>query len=228
MVSAYTSYKAIVDAEMPTPRIEWSTLSHNPAIHHFYESAFFTARFNGVTYSFVGGCIPVGEGFGWHIDQRDGPVHRQSVRRERIVANGATWPAARAAFAIAWEAICETEREQVAARNYGGAVIILSNRENDARLRGVAARGGAWRLTPPFNEDIYEYEARASDLRIVVECALKFPAQAVSFRAFGSSSDGPTRTLILPSTSPLPMTITMTSENGMVTKRYLFNIQKVT
>ena len=227
MVSPYASFKATVDAEMPTPGIEWSALPHNPDIHHFYESAFYTALFNGVTYSFVGGCVPAGEGFAWHIDQREGPVHRQSVRRERIVANGATWPEARAAFVTAWEAICETARGEVAARNFGGATIIRSNQDNDARLRGVVARGGAWRLTPAFNEDVDEYLAETSDLRIVVEVAKKFDGQSLSWRAFGAVTTGQTRTLIIPSTSPLPLAITVTSENGEATKTYTFTIQKV-
>ena len=227
MVSPYTSFKAITDAEMPTPRIEWSTLAHNPDIHHFYESAYFTAIFNGATFSFIGGCVPAGEGFAWHIDQRHGPVNRQSVRRERIVASGATWPEARAAFGIAWEAICETEREQVAARNFGHATIIRSNQENDARLRGVAARGGAWRLTPAFDEDVEEYLAETSDLRIIIEVAKKFDGQTLAWRAFGIPSTGESLTLIIPTTSPVGVSLTVTSENEAATKRYTFNVQKV-
>ena len=227
MVAAYSSFKATVDSEMPTPRIEWSALSHNPAVHHFYESAYYRATFNGVTYNFIGGCVSVGDTFTWHIDQREGPVHRQSVQRERIVANGSTWPEARAAFATAWEAICETARVENASRKYGGAVILRSNQENDARLRGVTLSTGNWRLTPAFNEDIDEYLAETSDPTIVVQIGKKFPGQSVSSRVFGIVDNDTSRTVILPSTSPLGMTITVTSENGASTKTYSFSIQKV-
>ena len=56
MVSPYASFKATIDAEMPTPRIEWSTLTHNSDIHHAHESAFFV------------GCI-VGCGVNMAIDR---------------------------------------------------------------------------------------------------------------------------------------------------------------
>ena len=227
MVSHYVSFKATVDAEMPTPRIEWSTLAYNPAVHDFHESAYFTADINGATYNFVGGCVADGDGFLWHVDQRQGSLHSDSPGRSRMVADGATWPEARAAFAVLWEAICETERAQEASRRWGAATMVRSNRENDARLSNVVTRGDTWRLVPAFDADVGEYTATSSDLRINIQATKKFPGQTLAWRAYGTPSTGTTLDLLIPTTSTVGVTLTVTSENGMTTKTYTFAIRKV-
>ena len=222
-----SAVKAIVDAELRTPVVVWTMLAFDEMRHHPHESAEFNATFNGHPYKFLSGCQRSGDGMVWHIAEVQGP---NISARQGIVSDAETWADARTAFAVAWETVCESERDREALRRWSADVIDEPDQSQDTRITRLGITLGAWILRPAFTEDTRDYAAIAHADTIRLEATAKFPAQAFAWADDSTTGTGTAFTFVVPGGATgvtlNTVRLTVTAEDGDNTDTYTILITR--